>query len=85
MYLKHENEKKEKNNTHKVHNSLTNMENFVQIIFGRKINEIVGFDGRESGKIMGIPLTELLSEYEEDRMKIELIINLIRFKNKEEK
>lgn len=85
MYLKHENEKKEKSNTHKAHNSLTNMENFVQIIFGRKINEIVGFDGRESGKIMGIPITELLSEYEEERMKIELIINLIRFKNKEEK
>ena len=34
---------------------------------------------------MGISTSELLSKDEEDRMKLKLIIDLIRLKNKEEK
>ena len=84
--LQHENEKADKNSAHKGHNSLKKMEKFVQeAIFAKGLDEIAGFSGKEPGKIMGISTSELLSKDEEDRMKLKLIVDLIRFKNKEEK
>lgn len=86
QYLQHENEKADKNSAHKGHNSLKKMEKFVQeAIFAKGLDEIAGFSGKEPGKIMGISTSELLSKDEEDRMKLKLIVDLIRFKNKEEK
>ena len=62
------------------------MEKFVQeSIFAKGLDEIADFSGKEPGKIMGISTSELLSKDEEDRMKLKLIVDLIRFKNKEEK
>lgn len=85
-YLKHENEKADKNNTHKGHNSLKRMDEFVQqSIFTKSLDEIADFSGKEPGKIMGIATSDLLSEDEKIRMQLKVIVDLIRFKNKEEK
>ena len=62
------------------------MDEFVQqSIFTKSLDEIADFSGKEPGKIMGIATSDLLSEDEKIRMQLKVIVDLIRFKNKEEK
>ena len=82
-YIKHANDKEENNRTQKTHNSLSAAGKFIEDIFSRSLEETLG--KMESNTIMGISKSEILSEEEEKGMKLDLIIDLIRLKNKEDK
>lgn len=84
-YLNHANEKEEANSVQKAHNSLKETKEFVDKLYEVSLAELVGFRGKQQGFIMGIPTAELLSQTEEETLKLELLISLIRFKNKGDK
>lgn len=84
-YLEHANEKEDTNSVQKVHNSLKATKNFIDYLYETDLEKLVEFSGRQQGYIMGIPTRELLSQTEEEALKLELLINLIRFKNKGDK
>ena len=84
-YLEHANEKEETNSVQKVHNSLKKTKKYVDQLYATDLEELVGFSGKHKGYVMGIPVSELMSQTEKDSLKLELLTNLIRFKNKGDK
>lgn len=84
-YIAHADGKEKNNNRQKQHNSLKKTGEFIENIFRTDLDEIVEFKSKEEGKIMGIPKAELFSEKELKKMKLSLLVNLIRFRNKGEK
>lgn len=82
-YIEHANDKENNNRTQKSHNSLSDAGRFIENLFAKSLEETL--ESRDSDYLMGIPKTEILSEEEENRMKLDLIVALIRLKNKEEK
>ena len=85
-YLSESDKREENNRIQKQHNSLRVVNDFIEnAILNKKIEVIAGFKGNKEGYIMGVPVFELLSEEQEERMKLKLIRDLIRFNNKGEK
>ena len=80
-----ENEKEETNSVQKVHNSLKKTKKYVDQLYATDLEELVGFSGKQKGYVMGIPVSELMSQTEKDSLKLELLTSLIRFKNKGDK
>ena len=83
QYIKHANDKEENNRIQKSHNSLSEAEKYIENLFAKPLEETLG--GTDSDCLMGIPKTEILPAEEENRMKLDLVVALIRLKNKEEK
>ena len=84
-YIRHANEKEQNNRTQKTHNSLLDAERYIEKLFGKPLEETLPLSGEKSETLMGIPKSEILSEEEEMGMKLDLIVDLIRMKNKEAK
>lgn len=85
-YLADTEERENNNRTQKQHNSLKVASCFLETeILGKRIEEIAGVSGKKAGYIMGIPVSELVSDEQQDRMKLTLILDLIRFQNKDNK
>lgn len=85
-YLADTEERENNNRTQKQHNSLKADSCFLETeIFGKRIEEIAAASGKKAGYIMGIPVSELVSDEQQDRMKLTLILDLIRFRNKDNK
>ena len=84
-YLEHANEKEETNSVQKVHNSLKKTKKYVDQLYATDLEELLGFSGKQKGYVMGIPVSELMSQTEKDALKLELLTSLIRFKNKGDK
>ena len=83
-YLAESEDRENNNRSQKQHNSLKAVSRFIETeIFDKKIEDIAGACGKKAGYIMGIPVSELLSDEQENRMKLALILDLIRFKNKD--
>lgn len=84
-YLEHANAKESENRVQKQHNSLIETKRFIDEIWEKDIEQIIGNCGKEKGYIMGISTKDLLNMEEQERLKLELLTNLIRLKNKEDK
>lgn len=84
-YLEHANAKESGNRVQKQHNSLKETKSFIDEIWEKDIEQIIGSCGKEKGYIMGISTKDLLSMEEQELLKLELLTNLIRLKNKEDK
>ena len=53
-------------------------------ILDKPLAELLKVSTAEDGKMMGIPVSELLDHEEEGRLKLELILSELRFDNKGE-
>lgn len=83
-YLAESEDRENNNRSQKQHNSLKAVSRFIETeIFGKKIEDIAGAYGKKASYIMGLPVSELLSDEQENRMKLALILDLIRFQNKD--
>ena len=80
-YLKHAEEKEENNNTQKQHGSVKVLKKFINKVFQEDFSKLLGISKTE---IMGYPVKELLSVEEIERVKLELLIEMIKYKNKGE-
>ncbi len=82
-YLQHERKKAEKNNSHKDRNSASYMESYINTIFSTELDELLNLP--KGDKIMGISKADILGESEVDLYKLKLLIDIIRYDNKEGK
>ena len=82
-YLQHERKKAEKNNRHKDRNSASYMESYINTIFSTELDELLNLP--KGDKIMGISKADILGESEVDLYKLKLLIDIIRYDNKEGK
>lgn len=83
-YLAESEDRENNNRSQNQHNSLKAVSRFIETeIFDKKIEDIAGAYGKKAGYIMGLPVSELLSDEQENRMKLALILDLIRFQNKD--
>lgn len=80
-YFSHAMEKEENNNTQKERSSVKKVKDFTEKILENNLEELLGM--HEKGSVMGIPKRELLSETEEDKLKLALIVSVIQYENKE--
>lgn len=80
-HLEHALEKEKKQNTQKQRGSVRKLKQQVQDILGKDLETTLGMEPKD--RIMGISRAKLFSEEEETGMKLTLLTNMIRYKNKE--
>lgn len=85
-YFEHASEKENQHNTQKERNSIQKLKQYIQeeILNAKDLEELLNLDQniRKKDTIMEIPKSELLSDKEIDRIKLELITEMIRYDNK---
>lgn len=79
-YLEHAGEKEQKQNVQKASGSFKNITSFILYMFDTDIEELLEMDGKK--EVMGISKKELLSAQEQGRLKLQLLVDLIRYYNK---
>lgn len=82
-YFSHAMEKEDKNNTQKERSSIKKVKEFTESILKNNLEELLGMQGKDS--VMGFSKRDLLSETEEDKLKLALIVSMIQYENKEVK
>ena len=51
-------------------------------ILDTELNDLLSVKTKDNGKVMGIPVTELMDEQEVGRLKLELLLSELRYDNK---
>lgn len=82
-YFKHAQEKEENNNTQKARSSVKELSQFVNRIKEQDLEVILGLEKKET--IMGIQVNDLLSESEKNKLKLNLLTDMVKYNNKEDK
>jgi hypothetical protein len=80
-YLKHALEKAEHSNIQKKHSDFSDIDDFVTETKGTPLEELLDMPKKEA--IFGIQKQEFFNEEDERQCKIELLVMMIRYQNKE--
>ena len=83
-YLAHARDKAEKNNRHQQRNRADIFEKTVIEIRDKSLDELLDIKTKNTDHVMGISKSKLLSEDEMNLIKVSIMIDLIRYDNKEE-
>ncbi len=83
-FLDYAGEKEQKNRVQKEKNSMRELKAYVSHIFGTDPEELLCVHTKNAHTVMGIPKQEIFSADDADRIRLELIIRMIRYRNKEE-
>ena len=83
-FLDYAGEKEQKNRVQKEKNSMRELKAYVSHIFGTDPEELLCVRTKHAHTVMGIPKQEIFSADDADRIRLELIIRMIRYRNKEE-
>lgn len=84
QYLGHALDKEENNSVQKVKDSITELRRYVYHVFDTDIESLLSVSTRQKDSIMGVPKSDLLTEDEELKLKLELITRMIRYDKKKE-
>ena len=82
-YYQHETEKQENKRIHKHGGNINSSMEHIRKVLDTDIQTLLGLQF-EGGCIMGVPVKELLSEEEEGRIKLEIILSELRYDSKGE-
>ena len=80
QYLDHASERESGSQIQKVRASFSELQRFVERLFSTEIEQTLGMTSKEV--IMGIPKKELLTKEEQERWKLKLLVEWIRYQNK---
>lgn len=83
-YLAHALDKETNSSIQKTRNSISELKKYVRQIFDTDIETLLSLQTKKKESIMGILKSELLTEREELKLKLELITRMIRYRNKKE-
>lgn len=83
-YYEHENQKQNAERRQVKRGNINKSGQHVMEILDKPLAELLKVSTAEDGKMMGIPVSDLLDHEEEGRLKLELILSELRFDNKGE-
>jgi len=83
-YLEHALDKEEGSNIQKARNSIATLKNYVHQVFGTDLEILLSVSTKQKESVMGISKSELVTEEEALKLKLELITRMIRYENKRE-
>lgn len=83
-YLEHALDKEENSSLQKDRNSFAELKKYVNHIFNTELEDLLSVSTKEKESVMGILKSDLVSEEEALKLKLELIIRMIRYDNKRE-
>lgn len=83
-YLSHTDKKAADARVQKVKNDVKELERYFSHIEHTDLETLLLVNTKEKNSIMGIPKKEIFTQEEQDKMKLELIVRMIRYDNKKE-
>lgn len=83
-YLGHALEKEANSRVQKEKSSMQEFDRYISQVFGMGLEELLELKTAEKDSIMGIEKKELVTPDETDKLRLELVIRMIRYANKEE-
>lgn len=84
QYLEHALDKEMNNSVQKERRSIQELRKCVQHIFDTELDILLSVETKHKECVMGVPKSELFTDEENLRLKLELITKLIRYDNKKE-
>lgn len=83
-FLNYAGEKEQKNRVQKEKNSMKELKTYVSHIFETDLEELLRVRTKNAHTFMGLPKQEIFSADDADRMRLELMIRMNRYRNKKE-
>lgn len=83
-YLGHALDKEENSSVQKSKDSITELRKYVYHVFDTDIESLLSVSTKQKDSVMGVPKSDLLTEDEELKLKLELITRMIRYDQKKE-
>lgn len=84
-YYSHESNKQEAKKRQKVSGDIQKSKDHVVDVLDTKLENLLNIQTKEPGKVMGISASELLTDEEAGRLKLEIILSELRYDSKGEK
>ncbi|MCM1540824.1 MAG: hypothetical protein NC121_06125 [Blautia sp.] len=81
-YLSHALDKEENSNIQKARNSIGELKKYIHRVFDTDLETLLSVSTKRKESVMGVPKSRLLTEEEELKYKLELLIRMIRYDKK---